>query len=115
MHLNVVVFPAPFNPNNPKHSPGLIAKFKFFIATISFSCLLQQPLVYIFLKFFTLTANNSSFKSFVSSIVLEPSIFIKPFSDVVIISILFTLFISLITSESLISVSSLLSVDFLKE
>ena len=41
MHLNVVVFPAPFNPNNPKHSPGSTQKFKFFIATI-FLFLLQQ-------------------------------------------------------------------------
>ena len=40
MHLKVVVFPAPFTPNNPKHSPYSIAKFKLFIAVL---LLLQQP------------------------------------------------------------------------
>ena len=34
MHLNVVVFPAPFNPNNPKHSPGSTQKLIFLIAIV---------------------------------------------------------------------------------
>ena len=56
MHLNVDVFPAPFNPNKPKHSPGSTQKFKFLIA-IFFSCFKQQPplLLNSFLKFFNLT------------------------------------------------------------
>ena len=55
MHLNVVVFPAPFNPNNPKHSPGSTQKFKFFIAII-FLFFLQQEHRYpnSFLIFFNL-------------------------------------------------------------
>ena len=27
IHLNVVVFPAPFKPNNPKHSPGSMQNY----------------------------------------------------------------------------------------
>ena len=76
MHLNVVVLPAPFNPNKPKHSPGLIAKFKFLIAIISLSCLLQHPLANIFLKFWTFTAYKSSFTFLISSKLSISSIFI---------------------------------------
>ena len=55
MHLNVVVLPAPFNPNKPKHSPGLIAKFKFLIAIISLFFDLQQKVsLNIFYKIFIL-------------------------------------------------------------
>ncbi len=61
MHLNVVIFPAPFNPKRPKHSPGFIPKFKFFIATTSSLAELQQIFVKTFLKFLTLTENSSFF------------------------------------------------------
>ncbi len=37
MHLNVVVFPAPFNPKSPKHSPFSKQKIKFFIAILPLS------------------------------------------------------------------------------
>ena len=53
--------------------------------------------------------------SFVSSIVDLPFTLIKSSSEVPAISIKLTLFISLITSESFIFVSNLLSVDGLKE
>ena len=59
IHLNVVVLPAPFNPKRPKHSPRFIQKFKFLIAITSLFAFLKQPFLYIFLKFFTLTANIS--------------------------------------------------------
>ena len=56
MHLKVVVFPAPFNPSNPKHSPGSTQKFKFFIATIFLLFFLQHEQQYpnSFLIFFNL-------------------------------------------------------------
>ena len=60
MHLNVVVFPAPFNPKRPKHSPFSKQKFKFFIAIVPLFFLQQKNILYIddkysFCKFLTLT------------------------------------------------------------
>ena len=50
MHLNVVDFPAPFNPKSPKHSPLSKQKLKFFIASLPFF-LLQQQNYYLSLRF----------------------------------------------------------------
>ena len=55
MHLKVEVFPAPFNPSKPKHSPVSTQKFKFFIAIIFSGFLQQPPLLNSFLIFFNLT------------------------------------------------------------
>ena len=55
MHLKVVVFPAPFNPKSPKHSPGSTQKFKLFIAIISCSLEQHPPFLKTFLIFFNLT------------------------------------------------------------
>ena len=95
MHLNVVVFPAPFNPNNPKHSPGSTQKFKFFIATILFSLLQQAQ---FFLNSFLIFFNRKEY--------LE--IFLAVFSLVITISSSFALSISFKTRLSLTSGASLL-------
>ena len=62
IHLKVVVFPEPFGPNIPKHSPSSKQKFKFFIAVTSFFLDLQHNIIYsyIFLKFCILIAYVSS-------------------------------------------------------
>ena len=59
MHLNVVDFPAPFNPKSPKHSPLSKQKLKFFIASLPFFLLQQQNVlykgdIYSFCRFFIL-------------------------------------------------------------
>ena len=83
MHLNVDVFPAPFNPNKPKHSPGSTQKFKFFIAIIFF-CFLQQ--VHLFLNSFLIFFNLTTYSLFI--------LLLTSFSLYIFISSLFALSIS---------------------
>ena len=104
MHLKVEVFPAPFNPSKPKHSPVSTQKFKFFIAII-FSCFLQQPpLLNSFLIFFNLT----TYSLFILLILLLIS-----FSFYIFIYSLFALSISSKTKLSVISVDIFSSFGFL--
>ena len=101
MHLKVEVFPAPFNPSKPKHSPVSTQKFKFFIAII-FSCFLQQPpLLNSFLIFFNLTTYSLFILLLIS------------FALYIFISSLFARSIYSKTKLSVISVDNLSSLGFL--
>ena len=101
IHLKVVVFPAPFKPNRPKHSPFSTQKFKFLIATISSFLEQQPPLVNTFLIFFNLTLYSFLFET--------------PFSFVTPTVSKFDLPISSKTKLSSIFVSNLLSGGFVYE